>query len=242
MMRRLGVAVLLAWLVLAAPAAASVDVIVAGLEDDRVHVVRGAEIDEQAVAAALDDDPGVAVVFTGAAPATGEQGLADAVVDDLDDPVHTVLVRSREGVAAASTRYSDSQLDGAIDRAFDELRESPVIGAEAFASALPFTGAGSDGDDDGGSGGGLPIRWVVIAMVLVGGFVIQLERRRSSGGGSWGDGATWGDGTSRRRSWSSGSGFGFSAFRSSRSSGFRSSGARSSGGSRRISGRSARKF
>lgn len=231
-----GVVAALTGAVPAAAANVAVDDVVAGLEGDRVHVTAAAEVDEGAIAEALADDPGVAVVFTGAAPSDGEQGLADRVVLALQDPVHTVLVRSREGVAAASTRFSDRQLDDAVDDSFDALRESPIRGVERFADALPANAGGSRDDDrdSGGIPGGLLVFGLVVAVVIV----VQVVRRATGrGGSSWSSGDSGGGATgwgSRRTS----------RFRSSssRSSGFRSSGSRSSGRSRSISGRSSRRF
>lgn len=150
---------------------------------------------ETGVAAAINraNAAGVAVAWF---DRSGDEGvaltLADGYVEELEElggPYHTVLVVVANGYAASSMRWTQGELDQALDAAFDGFNDLAIdrgidaftgtlIGLDADVTSTPTTGSSS------GSGGGMGIGTVLVAILVAGGgFLLVrsfLSRRRAN--------------------------------------------------------------
>lgn len=180
MFRRLVLLLLAVGLLTASPALAqSADDVAAQIADTGVYVDRSLPADPDdvgdVVAEARNRGVRLNVVLLEDDPLGGATTFADALLDRLGEGTIVVLSANQEG--AASTEFSQSELERALDAGF-EADAGDVGYVEAFVAALvgepvsvtttvPASTPGSGGgSDSGGGGGGF---WVF--LLVVGGLV-----------------------------------------------------------------------
>ena len=155
------------------------------LERDGLYVEVGADADPGELASALDGIDEVVVVVLAEDESTGADALSEALRDltGLDASV-LVITPGEVAVSSESTRYSNAELDAALDASLDAFDRggNTTDAVVAFTDELKLTpattvaptavpGASSGSSEAGSSGGGLGgflIFFLVIAAIIGG--------------------------------------------------------------------------
>ena len=168
MIRRILIVVFAILVVLAPQALAQQSEIVEALLDDGFYLEDRSEAEAEAVAAVLAE-AGVSALY-----------LVE-VTDDLDPLVladdlqreigsGTVMVVTPFEIGWASDRYTDFEIEAALDRALSAFDRSPAGGLESLASAL---------SEQSSSPGGGGLGWLILVglVAIIGGGIWLLVRR-----------------------------------------------------------------
>jgi hypothetical protein len=163
------------------------------LADVAERLARGAEPMGFAL---LDSEP------AGSSTVYAEQVL-DALPAQGEVVIRTVVVLSDADVGVVSDAWSDRAIDDALDETIDDLRADPTDGLEALADSLTSQPTGFSDDEDSGSGSGSSSTgWLVLGVLVVGGFAVASRVWSESGGDGFGDGLGDSDGNGYGSSWS----------------------------------------
>lgn len=167
------------------------------LERDGLYVEAGADADARELADTLAGIDDVVVVVLAEDESPGAEALAEALRDvtGLDASV-LIVTPSEVAVSSAGSRYSDAELDTALDAALDAFDSgaSTTGAVVAFAESLglsppvstaptpaPAGSAGSagggSGDSGGGGGAGGFLIFLLVVVGLIGGLIWWSKRR-----------------------------------------------------------------
>lgn len=172
MNRRLLFLLVLIVVMLAPAAMAQDDDIVTSLLDDGFYLEGRSQSDANAVVETINEIEDTSLYFVEVMEDLDPLALADQLQQDIG--TGTVLVVTPFEIGWASDRYSDAEVEDAIDASLASFDRSPAAGLTDFAAALP--GTASSGSGGGGLGWLVPVGLIVL---VAGGVWFIMRRGRN---------------------------------------------------------------
>ena len=174
---------------LSAPAYAqpTLDEVVEAVDRDGWYVEPGADVDPDALDAAMTGIDEVAVIVLADELPSGAEGAANQVRDAAQRELTVLVITPAEVAVSDSSQFTDAEIDDALDAALDTFDAGGTVtdAVIAFNTSLrlvrpaetPPPAGADDGSDSGGGGAGGFLIFLLVVAALIGGFIWWAKRR-----------------------------------------------------------------